>query len=731
MKKRFAIRHDIPGRIRIHALHLRLPDTAQRLQEKAADLEGIAWTRINPRCASLVLVYDRQRVSREEILAFLELFFSPEQKTPEKNPAADKPECVCVEEHAVRKAFTRFAAVSVVLGGVVLRNAFLKTATLQTAFSPLGLVTFALTAPLIRSALKRTRERRLTLDGFLAAGSTAAIAAGEAMTALEILWINAGAELLSAWIAERSRKSISAILDLTSHHTFVLIDGVEVERHVSDLRVGDIVVLHTGEKISVDGVIVHGQALINEAPITGRDEQVFRQEGDRVHAGTFVRQGVIQVRAEFVGDSTYLARVMHKVECALESRAPIEGVADRLASNLVRVGLGVTALTFITTGSAWRAFTVLLVMACPCATVLAASTAISAAISAAAKSRILIKGGRYLEEAGKCDLVFFDKTGTLTTTEPVLQEVVTRPGIAETELLQLACSTETHNHHPLAQAVVAEAERRGLAPLPHEVCEYHLGMGMRAVIDGREMLVGNAKLLRMFDADPGLLSEESERMSRMGLTVLHVFQDKIPMGLMGFASKVRPEARCVVERLREMGVRRMVLITGDEENTARQLADSLGIEECHASLMPEEKAEIVRQAMAASWKTMVVGDGINDALALTQADVGVALGTAGSEVAVEAADIALAADDLSALADIYGLSQDTLDIVKQNFWIATGSNLVGVSLGALGLLSPVAAGLVHMGHSLGVLANSSRLLRSQKKKGARPCDAQKKSEIML
>ncbi|TYT75176.1 heavy metal translocating P-type ATPase [Desulfobotulus mexicanus] len=723
MKKKFAVRHDIPGRLRIRALSLRQTETEKKLKERSENLEGLLWLRINPGCASLVLFYDKNKLSREDLLEFLNHFFGMDGVTPLKNPADDNPECVCVEEHAVRKAFSRFAAISVVMGGVLLRNAIFKTATLQTAFSPLGIVTFALTAPLIRSALKRSRERKFTLDGFLAAGSTAAIAAGEAMTALEILWINSGAELLSAWIAERSRKSIASILDITSHHTFVLIDGVEVERHVSELEVGDIVVLHTGEKISVDGVIVHGQALVNEAPITGRDEQVHRKEGDTVHAGTFVRQGVIQVRAEFVGDSTYLARVMHKVECALESRAPIEGVADRLAGNLVKVGLGVTAVTFITTGSAWRAFTVLLVMACPCATVLAASTAISAAISAAAKSRILVKGGRYMEEVGKCDLVFFDKTGTLTTTEPVLQEVITLPGIEEDELLTLACSTETHNHHPLAQAVVAEARRRGLSSLPHEVCEYYLGMGMRAVINGREMLVGNAKLLNMFDAHNSQLTAEFDRMSSKGLTVLHVFQDKKPLGLMGFASQVRPEARQVLNRLRAMGVRRIVLITGDEENSARQLAESLGIEEYHASLMPEEKALIVEKAMAESWKTMVVGDGINDALALTAADVGVAIGTAGSEVAVEAADIALASDDLDALADVYGLSQQTLGIVRQNFWIATGSNLVGVSLGALGLLSPVAAGLVHMGHSLGVLANSSRLLAFHKNDAQKSCNA--------
>lgn len=716
--RHYTIRHDIPGRIRIGMHRLRQPEAARAVREAFANRKGVLLVRVNPRCASMVLGYDPLLIPRDELLRLVRDLAGKDSSavpgdTARKGAGQSVAPCPCSRKKRgpVGSALMRFVALSAVLGVVVARKTLLGRPTLQTPLSPLGLTALAFTVPLLRTCLKRSPGGTTTLEGFLAAGSVTATVTGEALTALEILWINAGGELLTAWIAERSRKSIASILQLTDHHTFILVDGVEVERNVDELRPGDVVVLHSGEKICVDGEVVSGQALVDEAPITGRVEPEYREAGRQVFAGSFVRQGILRVRAESVGDRTYLARVMHKVEHALENRAPIEGVADRLASTLVRLGLGATALTWLATADAWRALTVLLVMACPCATVLAASTGVSAAISAAARRRILIKGGRYLEEVGKCDMVFFDKTGTLTTTRPELSKIVTMPGISEADLLRLSSSAETHNHHPLAHAILAEAALRDLTPLDHALCEYHMGMGMRVLVENREILVGNAKLARLYAADIDPLTAEASRMGTHGLTVLFVCQDRRPLGLLGFAAQVRPEAVEVLRSLRGMGVRRFALITGDEQASAEHLARSLGIEECHASVMPEDKADFVLAAKSRGMRTLMVGDGINDALALTHADVGVALGGAGSEVAIEAADIALVADDLRALSDVYALSRRTLRVVRQNFWIATGSNLAGVLFGALGVLTPVTAGLAHIGHSLGVLANSSRLLR--------------------
>lgn len=703
-------------------------------------LDGMLAVRSNRRCAALVLRYDAAILSREEVLRTVwRLFPEHAEKRTRKASAPHAKDSVCAKDSAcacgngeapsARREFRRFVGLTAVVGAVFVRTRLLGLVVAETVFSPVGLATLLFGLPLARRGLRDLKRGRPSLDAFLAGGLAASLAGGQSLAALEILWINSGADALSVWIAERSRRRIAEILEITSHHTFVLRDGVEVEREVASLEPGEIVVLHTGEKISVDGVVVHGEAMVNEAPITGRQELSHRRVGDQVFAGTFVHEGVIQVRAECVGDGAYLARVMHKVRESLETRAPIEGVADKLATRLVRVGFGVTAATYLLTGSFWRAYTVLLVMACPCATVLAASTAVSAAMNAAARERILIKGGRYLEEIGKCATVLFDKTGTLTTNRPTLASSAAARGVDERELLRLAASTETHNHHPLAQAILAEAERRGVEPIAHKECDYHMGMGMRALMNGDEVLVGNAKLARRYGVDPealGELTHADERFRELGLTVLYVYKNKALQGLLGFEAETRPRAALAVRELRALGVERVLLVTGDEEPTARALAARLGMDGYHASVLPEEKGEIVLRvagmnggksdkshggrANGTRGPVLMVGDGINDALALTNADVGVAFGTGGSEVAVEAADIALADDDLGRLVGVYALSKKTLRVAHENFWIATGSNVVGVALGALGLLSPVTAGLAHIAHSLGVLANSSRLL---------------------
>lgn len=731
VKKNLLIRHALPGRIRFRVPRIRTEAALTgHLTMALEQLPFVEYVRVNTTCASLIvrfqpaaehaalLTQHLESLLRDAEPAATGAMAAPANTCGFDAPSCASPLCECTACQATRtgcnpvqSAARRFAGISAVMGVVAVRSALLGLTVAQTAFSPLGLVAIGFSLPLFRQAYSQLRERRFTLEAFLGASCVAAVAAGEALTAFEVLWINAGAELVKAWITERSRKSISRILQISSHHTFVLVDGVEVEREVSELRPGDIVVLHTSEKVCVDGEIVDGEALMDEAPISGRSDFIPKIKGDTVLAGTFVRQGVIYVKAREVGDRTYLARILQMVEDSLENRAPIEGVADRLAANLVKVGFVVTAGTYLLTASLWRAFTVMLVMACPCATVLAASTAVSAAISAAARRNILIKGGRYLEAVGQTDTVCFDKTGTLTTNEPVLADIVPLRDLSGERLLQRAVSVEMHNHHPLAQAIKHEADTRGVEPESHTVCEYMLGMGMRAVVDGQEILVGNLKLMQRHNVDADAARRKAAPLSRKGHTVLYVAEDTQVIGLLGFDNLTRPESRDVIKRLRRGGADEIVLITGDEPNTASDLARRMGIATVHASVMPEDKASIVESLQQQGARVLMVGDGVNDALALTRADVGVAMGAGGSEVAIEAADIALVSDDLAGLVYVQSLSQATLKVVHQNFWIATGSNLLGVVFGAAGMLSPVMAGVIHIVHSLGVLANSARLLR--------------------
>jgi manganese/zinc-transporting P-type ATPase C len=389
-------------------------------------------------------------------------------------------------------------------------------------------------------------------------------------------------------------------------------------------------------------------------------------------------------------------------------------VADRLAKKTVAIGFGATLATLLLTRNPWRAFTVLLVMACPCATSLAASSAVSSALHAAARRQILIKGGRYLESVGSADLVCLDKTGTLTGNHPKVCEIVSAGNLSTNEILLLACTGEAHNHHPLAEAIKERAAQEGISPLPHSQCDYYLGKGIRAILDGREILVGNHKLLSQFTVPRTGAETLATPLIKRGLTIIFLARDRRIEGLLGIENPQRPETQNLISSLTAQGCR-LVMVTGDEPATAEELARNLGITQCHSSLLPEQKAELVSRLQAEGCSVIMVGDGINDALALTRADIGIAMGIAGSEVAIEAADIALVEDSLSGVLYVRDLSRQTLRVVNQNFAIATSTNIIGVVAGALGLMGPVAAGMLHIVHTLGILANSGRLLTYQQK----------------
>ncbi|MFW5734724.1 MAG: heavy metal translocating P-type ATPase [Oceanidesulfovibrio sp.] len=709
--------HSIPGRIRIKSSTLRHMDGAA-VTDLLQRFEIVLWARHNSVCGSLVVRYD----SGSDSAAILDMvskalgLHSPKSDTSQV-PAC--PSCRCVKagrcrsasppKNDVAGAVIRFGGLTAAMGWVLVRR--LATGTVMQAglFSPLGAVAILGALPLLKGLARDMRVRKVRLESFLAGSIAAAIAAGEVVTALEVLWITAGGDLLKTWITERSRRAVADILEVTTHHTFVLRDGVEVETHVDQLCRGDIVVAHTGEKIAVDGTVVRGHALVDESTLTGNSEYPERKKDDRVFAGTLVRQGVLYIEAECVGDNTYLARILHMIEEGLANRAPIEGVADQLAQRTVRVGAVVTFGTLLVTGSLMRAFTVLLVMACPCATVLAASTAVSAALSTAARNGVLIKGGRYLEQIGEIDVVCFDKTGTLTTTSPRVETLIAHNGATREDLLQLAYSAEVHNHHPLAEAIKVAADDAGVAPTPHDVCEYFLGQGVRSEVAGQTILVGNAKLMKRFKVKIADVKEQAETISVRGLTTLYLARDREIVGMFGIANPLRSEAETVADALAGQGVE-LCLVTGDEARTVAGLSERLRITKTYSSILPDGKSAVVQELQSSGKLVAMVGDGVNDALALAVADVGVAMSAGASEAAMEAADIALIRDDLGQFTYIRDLSRKTTAVARQNFWIATSTNILGAVGGALGVLNPLTAGLLHIVHTLGVLGNSSRLL---------------------
>jgi len=512
-------------------------------------------------------------------------------------------------------------------------------------------------------------------------------------------------------VARRSRQAIRDILEVAPANAFIMINGMEVETPVADIRPGDIVVVHTGEKIPVDGIVREGEALVDEATINGRSEAVTRRRGDTVWAGTIISQGLLFIHTGKTGEDTYLAHIMQMVEDSLSNKAPVEQKADELAGRLLKIGLAATALTLLLTLDPMRALTVMLVMSCPCATVLAASSAITAAMANAAKNSILIKGGLYLETIGKADVYCFDKTGTLTMEQPEIISITGRtPGLTEEAILTMAATAESHNQHPMAKAILAEARARNLTPEPHAVCEFRAGRGVLCTVGGDAViLVGNRQFMEEHAVDIRWFNKKAARQRQMGNTVVFVAKNGKAQGMLGVANPVRPEAVRALNCLQGDGVRTMHLITGDTEEVARTMMDIFPFDDCRAALMPEEKALWVDE-LKKGHPIVMVGDGVNDALALARADIGIAMGVGGAEVAMEAADIALADSNLEGLMKVRNLSHQTMKVIDQNHYLAVSTDLIGAALGMMGILSPVMAGMIHILHTGGILLNSGRLL---------------------
>ncbi len=774
------IRHSLPGRLRVHIPGL-LHDQAlaETLTQELQQQPGVLGIDTNVRCGSLTASWPPELALRPDIEAWLstrlQARICPEtartrllaytvrwlakrgaqmgrQADALLNEPADRAACeACgVDQAAHGRHASQDPAPSVApwwariggfllltgyLGYVLVREYLLKRPVAAGALSLTGVVAMVAAIPLLRDAWRETvHERRFTIHQFLAFSLLLAIGFGEALTAFEIIYVLSGGRLLEQWVAGRSRREIRKMLALSVKDTWVLVDDAEVQVPLAELSRGTVVVLRTGEKVPVDGEIVQGEAELSEAAITGRAEPMYKTIGAKVYAGSLLERGMLQVRADSVGDETYLARVAALVDASLSQQSPLEQRADELAARLLKLGAWMTLGTLVLTQSIGRAFTVMLVMSCPCSTILAASTAVSAAIHRAARQRMLVKGGVYLEQLAQADTWCFDKTGTLTTEEPEVAEVIAKD---PREMLYWAASAEQHNPHALAHAIVGHATSLGIQPRKHGSSEHILGHGVRADVEGRCVLIGNRRLMDDNQIGVGHQDRAAAELHQVGLTAVYVALDGKLLGLLGVRHRLRDGTRETLARLRADGVRRILLISGDEQSVAQGLADNLGLDACHAELLPEEKARTVatlRAELAADGRLaadgsgaqpelggapppqpahcgiVMIGDGVNDALALSDADIGIAMGAGGSEVAIEVADIALADSDIHKLVALRELSRATLRTADQNYYLAVGTDLIGIVFGAAGLLSPAMGGLIHIVHTLGILANSSRLL---------------------
>jgi Cd2+/Zn2+-exporting ATPase len=601
--------------------------------------------------------------------------------------------------------------------------------------------------PVVRSGYYSAKNLSLDIDLLMGTAIVAATGIGYFVEAATLAVLFSVAELLEDYAMDRARDSLRELMELSPDEATVRRDGEEVTVPAAEVEVGETVIVRPGEKIPLDGTIVDGGSAVDESPITGESVPVDKSAGDEVYAGSITEEGYLEFEADATADESTLSRIIELVQGAQAKKTEKEQFVDRFAGYytpvIVVLAILTAALPPLFIGGSWQTWFIrgltLLVIGCPCAFVISTPVSVVSGITSAAKNGVLIKGGNHLEAMGEVDAIALDKTGTLTRGELAVTDVVAVGGANEETVLRHAAALEGRSEHPIAEAILARAEEDAVGDVPNvEAFESITGKGIRADVDGETYYAGKPALFEElgFDlshahlrADGGTVAEvaheqceredcadiENEAISRFeneGKTVVLVGTDTELVGVIAIADEVRPAAERAVTRLHDLGVEHVVMLTGDNEGTARAIAERVGVDEYRAELLPDEKVDAVEALQAEYGDVAMVGDGINDAPALATADVGIAMGAAGTDTALETADIALMGDDIGKLPYLYALSHEANGVIRQNIWASLAVKALlalGVPLGLVSVALAVVVG--DMGMSLGVTGNAMRLSR--------------------
>lgn len=568
----------------------------------------------------------------------------------------------------------------------------------------------------IRSGIAgMVKDRQPNADTLTATAVIASVLAGKPESSLTLLALSNGAEMLTSYAAERARTHISGLLSLDQHYVWLVEGDVERKIPVEQVKVGDVISVHTGEKIVVDGRVLDGNAAVNQSSITGESNPAMKKVKSPVYAGSVVEAGSLTIAVEKVGKDTSLAHIVHLVEEAQTRKAPVQNFADQMANLLVPVSFIGAAVVYGATRD-WQRVLNLLFIDFSCGLKLSTATAISAAIGAAAKRGILVKGGNYIESLAETDTVVLDKTGTLTVGIPQISFVKTAHDVKEKEVILLAASAEQHSIHPLAVAIQKYVQEKGWHTPHHKSTKTIVARGMEAIVPAFEDSKGGFVRVgsRKFLVENGI--EDTEQLA-LGLTsknLLYVACDDRLLGVIGIEDPIRPAMKKTLNQMRRYGIDEIVMLTGDSKPVAAEVAAKMGIDSYYAEILPEDKSDYVNK-LKQRGTVMMVGDGINDAPALAFADVGVSLGGRQTDIAAESSAVTIHSEDPRRLMEALQLGRRTMSLVQQNFMATILVNSAAMLLGALGRINPVWAAAIHNTATLAVVLNSCRILRPAKR----------------
>ena len=717
--------HRIRGRIRIKSKAFKYIGASLKteIEKQLVQVRYIESVEISLITGTILIYFEDVSLSEQNLINLIQNTLNSHIFEICKNEKIEKSSKYVIERKLQEETPGEIIKKIITTAGLLGYNLFFKskqevvTTGIRRFLNYNTLSTLALAMPVLKNGINSlVKNKRPNADTLSSSAIISSILLGKESAALTIMFLEEVSELLTVYTMEKTRGAIKDMLSVGESYVWKEISEDNVKRvPIEEIQKDDIIVVQTGEKISVDGKIIKGEALIDQSSITGEYMPLKKAEGETVYAGTIVKNGNISILAEKVGDDRTVSRIIKLVEDANFNKADIQNYADTFSAQLIPLNFILAGIVYASTRSITKAMS-MLVIDYSCGIRLSTAVAFSAAINTAAKNGILVKGSNFIEELSKAETVIFDKTGTITEGKPKVQSIeVFDNSMSENEMIGLAGAAEEQSSHPLATAIMTEIKDRGIEIPKHSKIKTVVSRGVETKVGkGKEakvirvgskkyMLENNVNLTAAIDAERGIISR--------GEIGLYIAQDDKIIGLIGVSDPPRENIKKAINRLRNYGVDDIVLLTGDLRQQAETIASRMSIDRYESELLPEDKAKNILKFQSKGSNVIMIGDGVNDAPALSYANVGVALGSTRTDVAMEAADITITQDDPLLVPGVIGLSKNTVKTIKENFAMVIGLNTFALVLGATGILAPIYASVLHNSTTILVVLNSLKLLK--------------------
>ena len=710
------ILHEIRGRIRIKSRALKyLGIHKEDITKQLMQVHYIQSVEISSITGTILVYFDNFSLTGENLISLLQNTLNTYLVDIYKNEKKQVSNKYVIERRLQEESpqeIIKNIGTAVLL--LLLPNPKTKLTGIRRLFNYKTLSTVSLALPVLKNGIySLIQNKRPNADTLSSTAIVSSIILGSERTALTIMILEKFAELLTVYTMKKTRSVIKDMLSVGENYVWKQSDDENTAKKVpiEEISKGDFILVQTGEKISVDGTIEKGEAIIDQSAITGEYMPVTKKAGEEVFAGTLLKSGNITVKAEKVGDDRTASRIIKLVEDAAFNKADIQSYADTFSAQLIPLNFLLAGIVYVSTKNLQKALS-MLVIDYSCGIRLSTATAFSASINTAAKNGILIKGSNYLEELSKSDTVIFDKTGTITEGKPKIQTLKTfGKNMKDNRMLALAAAAEETSSHPLASAILNEIKNRGLKIPKHKESVIKVARGIETFVNKDIIRVGSLKYMEENDISLEVANDIVKGMQNRGEIVIYVAKNNDLIGVIGVSDPPRENIKKAMNRLRNQGIDDIVLLTGDLRQQAETIASRMSMDRYESELLPEDKAKDILKFRSIGSKVIMIGDGINDAPALSYANVGIALGSSRTDIAMEAADVTITSDDPLLIPGVIGLAKNTVKIIKQNFAMAIGINSFALVLGATGLLPAIYSSILHNSITILVVGNSLRLLK--------------------